>query len=163
MRSIATTDLVEISQWSRELYQSHLRRTCMNPLERFIIGLYQLGTADAWADQSNKYESRMSCAIHLIMVMECYGVGPEAWLERYIEDEPTHALDHKALLAEIASAAQHLWYGHQAGKTQRSTRFDVSRLGIMLGRAVRRLIRSVPSQHRKQAVEDATALMSGRL
>jgi len=158
-RGIKTTDTIELIDWCHR-FNSHQGT---DPIDRFTIGLYQIHQAIGWGSTASGTESAMASVVHFIAACE----GAKARIEYFLPTDLDHIAwglpNHSELLGVVSKAAQMLFYLKQAGRTQRSSRYDPAVLGSCLGKACTQLIRGVPIQSRGSAIELATDIMTGNL
>jgi len=150
LRSIETTELPVLQEYCRQLeeFQQAIGIPPASPLERHCIAFYQLAGAIGWRNTDCEYESYASAIIHWIVVMESLDLRIEHFMDRDL-----HA----------SRATQMLLYCKQAGKTERSKRYDAIQLEHDLGILCVRCLMAIPTDLRAKAFHDATTILERRV
>lgn len=134
------------------------------PNIRYYIGFYQIGQGISWAGTDSEYESWASAAVHMVGAVELLHdqAGVEQHLPRNLLEIEHARIDHRRLLFLCARAMQQVHYGFSCmGTIHRKNRFDLECMVRDVADIVSMLFSAIPVVKRAQAVEDATALMTG--
>ena len=150
---IKSDNILELQEWV-SFYDKNGKYPA-NILERFAIGLYQIKDGMEWKDIVNKNESWCAAFIHFLTVAEKLGLP----IEQEIKED---TLDIGFLLF-ISRAQQDIFYKHNAGKTQRSSRYNEERLTVNLGKILSICYSKVPKEERPEGFYNATSIMLGKL
>lgn len=167
LRATCTTNVAELSAWCKEYHET--TRYPSDFLTRFSIGIYQLG--DDWNEKHatyREYEYLAAASIHFICCLEA--CGSSFWqavpLDLYdLAQLETKPIDHKMLLKLICKAQKMLFYRYRAFQKgyHRASRFNQKDFEEYVTRAVIMIMASIPSYRRGEAIEQATAIMTGKL
>ena len=153
LRPIKTDNILELQEWC-----SFYDRNGKYPatiLERFAIGLYQIYQGMEWKDVENRNESWCAAFIHFLTLAERLKLPVELKLEQ----NPAGV----GLLLFISKAQQDVFYKHNAGKTQRSSRYNAGKLTDNLGKILSICYNKVPREERPTGFYHATSIMIGIL
>jgi hypothetical protein len=162
IRSIETTDLVELALWCRD-YHRYNKYPCSFD-KRFAIGFYQIYQGIVW-DGLNRYESFAAGAIHFLITLEALDLSTVD-IPRNLLSEDSAYINWQTLMLHLSRAQQHVLYRYQLEikkGTSRSTRFNPELLAKDLSFAIDALICAIPCDSRAQAIFDATEIMTRRL
>jgi hypothetical protein len=165
LRSIETTELPVLQEYCRQLeeFQQAIGIPPASPLERHCIAFYQLAGAIGWRNTDCEYESYASAIIHWIVVMESLDLRIEHFMDRDLLSAPRLQLDYRQVLFHASRATQMLLYCKQAGKTERSKRYDAIQLEHDLGILCVRCLMAIPTDLRAKAFHDATTILERRV
>lgn len=169
IRSTRTTFVADLVEWCRAINHKHNnpKFADCNPRDRFLIGFYQLAGLWEWRGSSvNKNESLASAMLHFMMCLDMLGGASEdVFTYTELTSLPEYSLNEKELLARLTYAGRLVFYSKRyADKSyQRGARYSLQALTTHLGACIRLCLCAIPKEDRSQAIEDATAIMSGRL
>jgi len=155
--------LLEIAMWCRD-YQRY-GKFPVDVKTRFAIGFYQIYQGIDWKDKVNRNESFASAFIHLMCCAEKLEIPTELHIPEHFENIKKVCIDSIAvnLLRNLSKTQQQLFYSI-GNKTQRaSKRLDFEGLTKALSSAMTDLIALIEPEDRKQAVWDATSVMTKEL
>lgn len=155
-------NLIGIQYWCRD-YHKHTKFP-VDTKDRFAIAFYQIHQGIDWAEKNstyNKHESFAAAAIHLLCVAEVLGMGMELEVELEIKSIPHMYIAEKALrlLRDLSKIQQQLFYATAATERGRN-RLNKVHTRECLGRCVTMLLGFIDPEQRKQALHDATTLMT---
>ncbi len=153
LRPIKSDNILELQEWVRN-YDIHGKYPA-NILERFAIGLYQIQSGMEWKDIVNKNEAWCAAFIHFLTLSEKLKLPVEKEIQN-------NTLDVGFILF-ISKAQQDVFYKYNAGKTQRSSRYNSERLTVNLGRILSICYTKVPKEERPEGFYNATSIMLGKL
>lgn len=162
IRSIETTDLVDLALWCRD-YHRYNKYPCSFD-KRFAIGFYQIYQGIVWGGL-NRYESFAAAAIHFLITLEALNLSTVN-IARDLCSEDSAYINWEMLILHLSRAQQHILYRYQLEihkGTSRSTRFNADVLAKDLSFAIDALICGIPCDSRAQAIFDATEIMTRRL
>lgn len=168
LTKIRTNNLIELQEWCRDYHRYNKHPTDF--FTRFAIGFYQIYQGEAWKDEDNRNESFAAAAVHFIMVSEILELCLEKYMTNWFSQltgENKVNIDWKNLLCVLSKAQQHIFYKHKTYKLnpdyQRKSRYNAETLAVCLRHAIVMLLGAIKPDLREYAIEDATAIMTGRL
>lgn len=153
LRPIKSDNILELQEWVR-MYDRHGKYPA-NILERFAIGLYQIYQGMEWKDIANKNESWCAAFIHFLTLAEKLDLNIDGLIKEGTLDI--------GLLLFISKAQQDVFYRHNAGKTNRSSKYDSGKLAWNLGRILSVCYSKVSKEERPEGFYNATSIMLGIL
>ncbi len=153
LRPIKSDDIGKLMEWCSFYDQNGKYPATI--LERFAIGLYQIQSGMEWKDIANKNEAWCAAFIHFLTLAEKLNLP--------VEQEIYPGTLDIGFLLFISKAQQDIFYKHNTGKTQRSSRYNPERLTVNLGRILSICYSKVPKEERLQGFYDATSIMLGKL
>lgn len=164
LRSICTTDLVEILNWCREYNQ--FNRYPVSPRGRFSIAFYQIYQGMHWEQQgpvnANANEGFASACVHLLLTAEQLNLYPEVVAGNLLSIE-TKLIDYRSLLFHLSRAQQMIWYAAGVNNVKRKSRYNPRQLLFDITDSIKELMGCIPTYLRSTAIEHATDIMTGKL
>ena len=164
MKSIKTTDLIDLQIWCREF--SYKTKYPADEMRRFAIGFYQIYQGIEWKDTASSCESYAAAAIHFLMVSEMLELDVETYLPRDLGDSAYGTTDgvFKCLLYKLSKAQSYLVYmTNEKNIVNRKGRYDPSKLCSCLSSCISHCFGLIRPADRAKAVELATQIMTGVL
>ena len=166
--------LADLQEWCRE-YERGTVYPVGGAHIRFGVGIYQLHQAMGWMGEFSKTgvdtraqnESLASAATHFITAAEDWDAPIELYVDKDVLSNPARVqIDWVKILYNISAAQQMFFYGYvmtQNNSERAARRFNREKMAKCVGEVVEMLFLGMPQVDRRNAIEEATRIMSGRI
>lgn len=156
---------LDLYNWCRDYDKNN--KFPNNDLNTFIIGFYQIHQGMEWRDNGvNKYESYAASIIHFTRILTRYQkFNCENFFHIRLKDgEASNELYYKGVLHSCSKAAQQLMYASKVNKVKtRKSRYNEETMLFHVRQATIELMKAIPKQHRREAFEASTTILTKEL